>query len=72
MIKGLIDDNYSVLQRQREAYEICETNKDYPTSNILEELMNETERRYGVAAFHLADARIWFLKMTSEGGANQN
>jgi starvation-inducible DNA-binding protein len=45
MIKNLIDDNYGVLQRQREAYEICEANKDYSTANILEELMDETERR---------------------------
>jgi starvation-inducible DNA-binding protein len=60
MIKTLIEDNYGVLQRQREAYEICEENKDFPTANILEELMDETQRR------------IWFLKMTSEGGTHQN
>jgi starvation-inducible DNA-binding protein len=60
MIRTLIDDNYGVLQRQREAYEICESNKDFPTANILEEIMDETERR------------IWFLKMTSEGGTHQN
>jgi starvation-inducible DNA-binding protein len=46
MIKSLIEDNYSVLQRQRAAYELCEENKDFPTANILEELMDETERRY--------------------------
>jgi len=60
MIKALIDDNYGVLNRQRAAYETCEENKDFPTANILEELMDETERR------------IWFLKMTSEGGTHQN
>lgn len=60
MIKALIEDNYGVLQRQRQAYETCEANKDFPTANILEELMDETERR------------IWFLKMTSEGGTHQN
>jgi DNA-binding ferritin-like protein len=47
MMKTLIDDNYGVLQRQRSAYELCEENKDFPTANILEELMDETERRYG-------------------------
>lgn len=46
MIKALIDDNYGVLQHQRAAYEICEANKDFPTANILEELMDETERRW--------------------------
>jgi starvation-inducible DNA-binding protein len=46
MIKTLIDDNYGVLQRQTEAREICEENKDYPTANIIEELMDDTERRY--------------------------
>ena len=46
MMKTLIDDNYGVLQRQRAAYELCEENKDFPTANILEELMDETERRY--------------------------
>jgi len=60
MIKTLIEDNYGVLQRQRQAHETCEANKDFPTANILEELMDETERR------------IWFLKMTSEGGSHQN
>jgi starvation-inducible DNA-binding protein len=45
MMKALIDDNYGVLQRQREAYELCEENKDFPTANILEEMMDETERR---------------------------
>ena len=45
MIKALVDDNYGILQRQRQAYEICEENKDFSTANILEELMDETERR---------------------------
>lgn len=45
MIKSLIDDNFGVLERQRMAYEVCEKNKDYPTANILEELMDQTERR---------------------------
>jgi starvation-inducible DNA-binding protein len=44
MIKTLINDNYGVLQCQRQAYETCEANKDFPTANILEELMDETER----------------------------
>jgi starvation-inducible DNA-binding protein len=48
MIKSLVEDNYGVLQRQRVAYELCEENKDFPTANILEELMDETERRYAL------------------------
>jgi DNA-binding ferritin-like protein len=71
MIKTLIDDNYGVLQRQRAARDICEENKDYPTASIIEELMDETERRWDLNVI-LTDCRIWFLKMTSEGGAHQN
>lgn len=71
MIKSLVEDNYGVLQRQRAAYELCEENKDFPTANILEELMDETERRY-VSFLDHVNRRIWFLKMTSEGGTHQN
>ena len=71
MVKQLIDDNYGVLQNQRAAYELCEENKDFPTANILEELMDETERRY-TPTISLVMYRIWFLKMTSEGGTHQN
>ena len=52
MVKQLIEDNYGVLQRQRAAYELCEENKDFPTANILEELMDETERRYALHPHH--------------------
>jgi hypothetical protein len=30
---------------QKYRREICEENKDFPTANVLEELMDETERR---------------------------
>jgi starvation-inducible DNA-binding protein len=52
MVKQLIEDNYGVLQNQRAAYELCEENKDFPTANVLEELMDETERRYALHQHH--------------------
>jgi starvation-inducible DNA-binding protein len=70
MIKTLVEDNYAVLQNQRAAHEICQANKDFPTANILEELMDETEKRYPQSV--QVNPRIWFLKMTSEGGSHQN
>jgi len=59
MINAPIEDKYGVLQHQRKASETCEAKKDFPTVNILEELMDEIE------------TRIWFLKMTSASGSHQ-
>ena len=60
MIKELLDDNRRLAARQRAAIEVCERNRDTPTSNLLQEILDETERR------------IWFLYEVSTGGANEN
>lgn len=59
MIQELIEDNRRVAEHQRAAIEICEDNRDSPTGNILQELLDETEKR------------IWFLYEISTGGKNE-
>jgi starvation-inducible DNA-binding protein len=59
MIQELINDNRRLAQQQRAAIEICEKNRDTATSNTLQEVLNETEKR------------IWFLYEVSTGGKNE-
>lgn len=59
MIEELLRDNTHVARQMREAIEICEDNRDTPTANLLQELLDQTERR------------IWFLHEVSTGGKNQ-
>ena len=49
MIHRLLDDNRQMAEAQRAAIEVCEDNRDTPTANLLQEILNETEKR------------IWFL-----------
>ncbi len=49
MIEELLNDNRHIAEMQRAAIEICEQNRDTPTSNLLQEILDQTERR------------IWFL-----------
>jgi starvation-inducible DNA-binding protein len=56
MIKQLLSDNGHVARQMREAIEICEENRDTPTANLLQEMLDQTERR------------IWFLHEVSTGG----
>jgi starvation-inducible DNA-binding protein len=58
MIQRLIDDNRHTAEQQRAAINTCEENRDTPTANILEEILDETEKR------------IWFLYEVSQGGHN--
>lgn len=58
MIQTLIDDNRHVAENHRAAIKICEENRDTPTSNILQDLLDETEKR------------IWFLYEVGQGGRN--
>ncbi|MBW4518572.1 MAG: DNA starvation/stationary phase protection protein [Scytolyngbya sp. HA4215-MV1] len=58
MIQNLIDDNRHMAEKQRVAIEITEENRDTPTSNLLQEILDETEKR------------IWFLYEVSQGGHN--
>jgi len=59
MIAELIGDNRHIASRQRAAIEITEQNRDTPTSNLLQELLDQTEKR------------IWFLYEVSTGGRNE-
>ena len=56
MIDRLLADNRHMAEQQREAIEICERNLDTPTSNVLQDLLDKTEKR------------IWFLFETAQGG----
>lgn len=58
MIRRLIADNRQMAERQRDAIEICDQNRDTPTGNILQDILDQTEKR------------IWFLHEISQGGHN--
>src|SRR5262249_33070624 len=59
MIQELIKDNRHIAERQRAAIEICDENRDTPTGNVLQEILDQTEKR------------IWFLWEISTGGKNE-
>jgi starvation-inducible DNA-binding protein len=58
MLQRLIDDNRGVAERQRAAIEVCDDNRDTPTGNILQELLDQTEKR------------IWFLYEAAQTGGD--
>jgi starvation-inducible DNA-binding protein len=58
MIQTLIDDNRHLAENQRAAVKICEDNRDTATSNLLQAILDETEKR------------TWFLYEISQGGRN--
>jgi starvation-inducible DNA-binding protein len=49
MIRRLLEDNRQIAAKQRAAIEICDERDDTPTGNVLQEILDQTERR------------IWFL-----------
>lgn len=49
MIRRLLADNRQMAEAQRAAIEVCDEHDDTPTGNILQEILDQTERR------------IWFL-----------
>jgi starvation-inducible DNA-binding protein len=55
MIQRLLDDNRHIAEAQREAIDVCDQNNDSPTGNLLQEMLDQTERR------------IWFLFEISQG-----
>jgi starvation-inducible DNA-binding protein len=59
MIEELLKDNRHLAEMQRAAIDICEQNRDTPTSNLLQDILDQTERR------------IWFLYEISTGGRNE-
>src|SRR5215469_10350425 len=58
MIKRLMDDNGHIAQMIRAAIEVCDKNRDSATSNALQEILDETERRK------------WFLFEIMQGQSN--
>jgi starvation-inducible DNA-binding protein len=58
MVQRLIDDNRHIAETMRAAMELCDEKRDHPTSNLRQELLDETEKR------------IWFLYEVSQGGEN--
>lgn len=59
MIAELLADNRKMAAAQRAAIDVCDDNRDTPTGNLLQEILDETERR------------IWFLFEVSTGGENE-
>ncbi|MGH9937771.1 MAG: Dps family protein [Blastocatellia bacterium] len=59
MIEELLNDNLHTAEMQRAAIETCEENRDTPTSSLLQEILDQTERR------------IWFLYEINAGGKNE-
>lgn len=57
MVRRLLADNRAMATRQREAIALCEQRGDTPTANVLEEILDQTERR------------IWFLYELTQGDA---
>jgi starvation-inducible DNA-binding protein len=55
MIERLIADNRHLAERQRAAIEVCDGNRDTPTGNLLQDILDQTEKR------------IWFLHEMSQG-----
>jgi starvation-inducible DNA-binding protein len=58
MIHELIKDNMRLAEQQRAAIAICDKNRDSVTSNTLQEILDQTEKR------------IWFLYEIGTGGKN--
>lgn len=56
MVRRLLEDNRSMAEHQRAAIEVCDKNRDSPTGNLLQEMLDQTERR------------VWFLFETSQVG----
>ncbi len=55
MLKELVEDNKNFAARQRAAHEVCDEHKDIATTSLLENFVDETERR------------TWFLYETVVG-----
>lgn len=49
MTRRLLNDNRQIAERQRAAIDLCDSRGDSPTGNILQDILDQTERR------------IWFL-----------
>jgi len=57
MIKELIADNLQTAAQSRTAIDVCESSRDSSTSSLLQDYLDQTERR------------VWFLYEVSIGGS---
>jgi len=57
MVRRLMEDNRHIAEQQRAAIEVCDSNDDSPTGNLLQEILDQTERR------------TWFLFELLQGRA---
>lgn len=46
MIQRPLADNRHIAEVQRAAIEVCDENRDTPTGNLLQEILDQTERRF--------------------------
>jgi starvation-inducible DNA-binding protein len=58
MARRLMEDSTRLTKSMRAAHEVCERNRDVATTSILENLIDEAERR------------TWFLFEVTQGGEN--
>jgi starvation-inducible DNA-binding protein len=54
----LMEDNSHIAKMIRDAIEVCDKNRDSPTSNLLQDILDKTERRK------------WFLYEIIQGSKN--
>jgi starvation-inducible DNA-binding protein len=58
MIRILMEDNSHISKMIRDAIDVCDENRDSPTSNLLQDILDKTERRK------------WFLYEIMQGSKN--
>ena len=58
MLKELMDDNKKVTQRMREAHEVADDHEDVATASLIENWIDQTEKR------------TWFLFEAARGASN--
>ncbi|MBX9846722.1 MAG: DNA starvation/stationary phase protection protein [Xanthobacteraceae bacterium] len=58
MLKELMDDNKKITQRMREAHEVADEHEDVATASLIENWIDQTEKR------------TWFLFEAARGASN--
>ena len=58
MVRILMEDNGHIAKMIRDAIAVCDKNRDSPTSNLLQDILDKTERRK------------WFLYEVMQGSQN--
>ena len=58
MVRILMEDNGRIAKMIRDAINVCDENRDSPTSNLLQDILDKTERRK------------WFLYEIMQGSKN--